>query len=117
MFQMMTSYQVMCSVTRPPEPTSLCFVTQFQDKAQRHINAVFQDHALIGGSSSSPLMQRSNSDAVLAPFQGEEGMLCALASKTSASFSGIVEDSQQKSINANKNAQKRKKFIFLKRVK
>ena len=54
-------------------------------------------------------MQRSNSDAVLAPFQGEEGMLCALASKTSASFSGIVEGGQQKSI----LMQKRRFFKYI----
>ena len=87
----MTSYQVMCSVTRPPEPTSMCLVTQFQDKAQHHINSVFQDHVLICGKSSQQT-QHSNSedgpDADPAQLKGDELMLCALVSKTSASFSG-----------------------------
>ena len=99
----MTSYQVMCSVTRPPEPTLLCRVTQFQDKVQRHINAVFQDHTLSGGPSGSRLTQRSGSDdrpeADPVQLRGDDLMLCALVAKTSASFSGTNENNNNNNNN------------------
>ncbi|XP_070194429.1 uncharacterized protein [Littorina saxatilis] len=69
----MASYQVVCNVTRPPEPTAVCEVSGFQEKAASHSSAVFQDCGLIADSP------QSDADDLLS---------CALVTKTSASFSG-----------------------------
>ncbi|KAL8576487.1 hypothetical protein ACOMHN_003045 [Nucella lapillus] len=115
----MTSYQVMCSVLRPPDPTSQCQIREFQDKVQHHLDAVFQDLNLTQGSTSSSGSSSGGGGgggvgSHLQHGAGDHGssggsdsgagppghvlpqsaaaednlMLCAVVSKTSASFSG-----------------------------
>ncbi|XP_076462808.1 uncharacterized protein LOC143295129 [Babylonia areolata] len=96
----MTSYQVMCSVLRPSDPTSLCQIKDFHEKASQHLDSVFQDQTLTQGRGGSGHLQSQNqgdeesgggdgSHASNAMLPVDDNlMLCAVVSKTSASFSG-----------------------------
>ena len=86
------SYQVMCSVTRPQNPVSLCHVAQLQDKVQCHLDAVLQDVPVTceggGGGSSSRGGEGGGPSVDTGQVSEDNQMVCAVVSKTSALFSG-----------------------------
>ncbi|KAK7508216.1 hypothetical protein BaRGS_00000455 [Batillaria attramentaria] len=93
----MSRYQVVCSVIRPRAPTELCRIPDFQEKVHQRISSVFHDVHLDSSSSNN---ESSDNPAPDAPVESRERtgagqgrdensqVLCALISKTKASFSG-----------------------------
>lgn len=86
----MASYQLMCSVVRPKNPTEACNISNFEEKINQHSSAVIHDVS-VTNSTSSHISSQTEAHESKSEELNDDSVLFALVAKTTARFSGGVD--------------------------